>query len=168
MARPARRRRQPLNVALRPFDAGDSEWIDGWLGSIAASVGYKMNGGSPGEWLRGRLARERHLRVAVIERDGRAAGVIAYRMRAPRRNAAMIELVATSPSEARRGTGTAAAALVQEFLRTEGVRVAYAPAPAVHGIDVYFWIRLGYRPLPRGEWPCAVDGVAWMRRDLAV
>lgn len=88
--------------------------------------------------------------------------------RAPRRNAAIIELVATPPSEARRGTGMAAAALVEEMLRTDGARAIYAPAPAVHGIDVYFWIRLGYGPLLRADWPCAAGGVAWMRRDLVV
>ncbi|TAK58004.1 MAG: hypothetical protein EPO22_11495 [Dehalococcoidia bacterium] len=155
-----------MNVALRPLEDGDVAWLDGWLGGVAAGVGYETGAESPGEWLRGRLARERRLHVDVIGRDGHAAGVVIYRARATRRSAAIIELVATPTSEARRGTGMAAAALVEELLRAEGVRTIYAPAPAVHGIDVYFWIRLGYRPLPRDAWPCAIDAVAWMRRDL--
>ncbi len=155
-----------MNVALRPLEGGDIAWIDGWLGAVASSVGCGPTDASPGEWLCGRLARERQLRVDIIERDGRAAGAAVYRTRAPRRNAAIIELVATPPAEARRGTGMAAAALIEQLLRASGVRVVYAPAPAVHGIDVYFWIRLGYRPLPRDAWPCALGGVAWMRRDL--
>ncbi|MBI5285900.1 MAG: hypothetical protein HY874_12500 [Chloroflexi bacterium] len=158
-----------MNVALRPLEEGDVAWLDGWLGVVAASVGYDaMPAGSPGAGLRRRLARERRLHVEIIERDGRRAGVIVYRARAPRRDAAIIELVATPPSEARKGSGMAAAALLEQRLRIDGVRAVYAPAPAVHGIDVYFWIRLGYRPLPRDEWPCAVDAVAWMRRDLSV
>jgi hypothetical protein len=31
---------------------------------------------------------------------------------------------------------------------------------------MYFWIRLGYRPLLRTEWPCERAGVAWLRREL--
>jgi acetyltransferase (GNAT) family protein len=157
-----------MNVALRPLDGGDVEWLDGWLGAVAASVGYELDAEPPSSSLQRRRAHERHFRVDVIERDGRAAGVALYRTRAPRRDAAIIELVATPPSEARRGTGMAAAALVEELLRARGVRAVYAPAPAVHGIDVYFWIRLGYRPLRRDAWPCAIDGVAWMQRDLSL
>ncbi len=156
----------PSGVALRPLEDGDLTWLDSWLTVVAASVGYETEGASPGEWLRKRSARERRVRVDIVERDGRAAGVAVYRTRAPRRDAAIIELVATPPSEARRGTGMAAAALVEELLRADGARTVYAPAPAMHGIDVYFWIRLGYRPLPRAAWPCAVDGVAWMRCDV--
>jgi hypothetical protein len=36
----------------------------------------------------------------------------------------------------------------------------------MHGIDVYFWIRLGYHPLLRPEWPCEHAGVGWMLRQL--
>ena len=155
-----------MNVALRPIEDGDVAWLDSWLDGVAASVGYGTLVDPPGAWLRNRLDRERHLHVDVIERDGRPAGVAVYRARAPRRDAAIIELVATPPSQARRGTGMSAAALVEELLRAEGTRTIYGPAPSVHGIDVYFWIRLGYRPLARDAWPCAIDGVAWMRRDL--
>jgi hypothetical protein len=37
----------------------------------------------------------------------------------------------------------------------------------MHGIAMYFWIRLGYRPLMHSEWPCAREGIAWLARDLA-
>ena len=62
--------------------------------------------------------------------------------------------------------GMSAAALVEDAVRAEGVRTLYAPAPAVHGIATYFWIRLGYRPLLREEWPCERVGVAWLVREL--
>jgi GNAT superfamily N-acetyltransferase len=155
-----------VNVALRPLDDGDSVWLDQWFGAVAASVGVQTGVAAPFDWLGGRLVRERRLRIGIIERDGRAAGIAVYRLRTPRRDAAIVELIATAPADARRGTGMAAAALVEELLRDEGMRTVYAPAPAGHGIDVYFWIRLGYRPLPRAAWPCAIESVAWMRRDL--
>jgi hypothetical protein len=60
----------------------------------------------------------------------------------------------------------AAAALIEGELCATGASRVYAPAPEVHGIAMYFWIRLGYRPLMRGEWPCEHDGVAWLVREL--
>ena len=37
---------------------------------------------------------------------------------------------------------------------------------AVGAASVYFWIRLGYHPLLRPEWPCAREGVAWLTREI--
>jgi hypothetical protein len=157
-----------VNVALRPFGARDAAWLDGWIGAVAAQVGYdELCGANAGADLRERLAKERSLRARVIERDGVPTGLIVYRLRSPRRDAAIIELVAVSPRLARRGSGMAAAALLETELRDAGIRVVYAPAPAAHGIDVYFWIRLGYRPLQSPDWPCSRPGVAWLRRDLS-
>jgi hypothetical protein len=106
------------------------------------------------------------LRARIIERDSAAAGLLVYRLHAPERRTAIIELVATPSALARRGTGMTGTAMVEDELRSAGVRAVYAPAPAVHGIDVYFWIRLGYRPLQSSEWPCVRKGVAWLRRAL--
>jgi hypothetical protein len=156
-----------VNVALRPLEEGDAAWLDQWFGAVAASVGYHTGRETPSDGLRRRLAREKRLRVRTVERDGRAVGVAVYRVYTPRRESAMFEFIGTTPADARRGSGMAAAALVEELLRAGGTRTVYAPAPAGHGIDVYFWIRLGYRPLPRAAWPCAIENVAWMRRDLS-
>jgi hypothetical protein len=60
----------------------------------------------------------------------------------------------------------AAAVLAEEEMRAEGMRSAYAPATAANGISMYFWIRLGYAPLMREEWPCQRDGIAWLKRTL--
>ena len=61
-----------------------------------------------------------------------------------------------------------AAAVAERELLELGVRTVYAPAAEVHGIAVYFWIRLGYAPLQRAEWPCELRGVLWLRRDITV
>jgi len=141
-----------VTVTLHPALVADETWLDGWLPAVAASVGYEAE--------RGRAKR------AIIERDGAPVGVLMHREHAPRRGTAIIELVATPPEHARRGAGMEAAALLEEQLRARGFRTIYAPATAIHGIAMYFWIRLGYRPLLRGEWPCEREGVAWLLRRL--
>jgi hypothetical protein len=106
------------------------------------------------------------VRGRIVVRDGTDVGLVAYRLHDTTPAAALVEIVATPPEHARRGAGMAAAALVEGELRRAGVRTIYAPAPAVHGISMYFWIRLGYRPLPRTEWPCQRAGVAWLVRAI--
>lgn len=145
-----------MTVSLRPLAAHDVAWLDAWLPSVAAGVADAAS-------LR---ARGRH--ALVIERDGFSVGIVVYSMLRPRRGAAIIELIAMPPEHARHGSGMAAAVALEATLRDAGVRTVYAPAPERHGIAMYFWIRLGYRPLLRGDWPCAAgSGLAWLARDIA-
>ena len=154
-------------LTLRPVVEADVAWLDGWLTSVAASVAYGgVNGAGPGLSLIERMRVERSLRARIIVRDGDDTGLAVYRVDAPRRRSAIIEIIATPPERARCGSGMGAAAAVEDELRAAGVRVAYAPAPAVHGIATYFWIRVGYRPLLRAAWPCERAGVAWLAREL--
>lgn len=168
MARPASDQRAVrVNTHLRPVDDGDAAWLDGWLAPVAASVGYDgIAGERPGSTLMERLRGERRLRAQIIVRDSDDVGLVAYRTSAPKRDAAVVEIVATPPALARRGSGMSAVALVEDAVRAEGARVVYAPAPSAHGIGTYFWIRLGYRPLLRADWPCERAGVAWLVREL--
>ncbi len=154
-------------LTLRPVVDADVAWLEGWLTSVAASVAYgDVNGAGPGLSLIERMRVERSLQARIIVRDGDDAGVVVYRVDAPQRGSAIIEIIATPPKHARRGSGMSAAAAVEDELRAAGVRVVYAPAPAMHGIAMYFWIRLGYRPLLRAAWPCERAGVAWLAREL--
>jgi hypothetical protein len=153
-------------ISLRPVVDGDAAWLDTWLAPVAASVGYEIDGETAGGSIIARTRRERGVQARIIERDGASVGMLVYRSAAPKRGSAIIELVAAPPAFARCGAGMGAAVLVEDELRAAGARVVYAPAPAVHGIAMYFWIRLGYRPLMRGEWPCERVGVAWLVREL--
>jgi GNAT superfamily N-acetyltransferase len=154
-------------LTLRPVVDADVAWLHGWLPPVAASVGYgAVDVAGPGASLIERMRVEPSLRARIIVRDGDDAGLVVYRVDAPRRGSAIIEIIATPPKHARRGSGTSAAAAVEGEVRAAGVRVVYVPAPAVHGIAPYFWIRLGYRPLLRAEWPCERAGVAWLAREL--
>jgi hypothetical protein len=40
--------------------------------------------------------------------------------------------------------------------------------PSDLGLALYFWLRLGYRPLLQRDWPAPVEGktAAWMQREL--
>lgn len=154
-------------LELRSVGDADAVWLDGWLAPVAASVGYdEIDDERPGSLLAERLRAGPSLRARIIVRDGSDVGLVVYRVGAPRRGAAIIEIIATPPAQARRGSGMGAAALVEDELIVAGVRTVCAPAPAAHGIATYFWIRLGYRPLARAAWPCERAGVGWFVREL--
>ncbi|HYM15623.1 MAG TPA: hypothetical protein VEZ14_08690 [Dehalococcoidia bacterium] len=143
-----------MTVSLRRFRLPDLPWLEAWLPAAAGRPAHELR-----PWLASLSAR-------VIVRDGVDAGLIAWRAHHPAHGSAVIEIVATPSEHARRGTGMAAAALAEAALRRDGVRTVYAPAPAARGIAMYFWIRLGYRPLLRPAWPCATAGVAWLSRAI--
>jgi hypothetical protein len=154
-----------VSVTLRPAARADDAWLATWFPGLARSVGYDAG------------VRDPSPTRLIIERDAQGAlstaapgsvpvGVIAVRVHAPKRGETIIELVATPAERARTGAGMQAAALLEEDLRARGVQRIYAPASEAHGIAMYFWIRLGYRPLLRCEWPCTREGVAWLARDL--
>jgi hypothetical protein len=142
-----------MSIALRRQGAADAEWVDSWLPAVATALQCELTGRVGG------------MTRSIITRDGSRIGLIAHRMLSD--TAAIIELVATPAALARRGAGMQAAALLEASLRKRGVRTIYAPAPEVHGIAMYFWIRLGYRPLMRGEWPEVREGTVWLRREIA-
>jgi GNAT superfamily N-acetyltransferase len=149
-----------VSILLRDVSGDDAAWSGGWLPSVAASVGHEGAGDTKSGRGKARAT------TRIIERDGERAGVLIYRLHARKRGAAIIELIATPPAYARRGSGMKAAALLEDELRARGVREIFAPAPAAHGIAMYFWIRLGYRPLKRDAWPCAREDVAWLVRRI--
>jgi hypothetical protein len=154
-----------VTTTLRALTAGDDDWLDAWLPAVAASVAYEgVAAEGAAASLRVRLREEKALGARIFERDGEPHGLIVFRRLD--RTRVLIELVATPAALARKCAAMQAMALLEEELSASGMRTVFAPAPAVHGIAMYFWIRLGYRPLLRGEWPCVRAGVAWLRRDL--
>jgi len=64
------------------------------------------------------------------------------------------------------GLGGAAVPIVERAAAKLGCRSGRVLVPANNGIGLYFWLRLGYRPLPAADWPKPVDGT-WMHRDLS-
>ncbi len=163
MARAPRSHAPEVTLALRPFRGRDAAWLDFWLRDVAGSVGYVTDDAAS---LASRLRDEPSLRARIIERAGGPLGLVVFRLEFPRVGDGAFEFVGVPAPATRRGYGMHAAAAAEREMLAADVRTAYAPAPAVHGIDVYFWIRLGYRPLLRPDWPCERPGVAWMMRHL--
>jgi GNAT superfamily N-acetyltransferase len=153
-----------MNVVLRQLRGSDAVWLDSWLSQCAVSVGYDaIDADAPGRSLLNRADDDGTI-ARVIIAGGEDIGVVVYGGRDG--GMAVIEFVGVQPSYARRGYGHKAAELVEDELRSVGATVIDAPAPSMHGIAVYFWIRLGYRPMQQADWPCRRDGIAWMRREL--
>ncbi len=120
----------------------------------------------------GARASARRSREAATSRDDRARTRAIRRSNGPQDAEgtsaavpAIIELIALAPEHARRGLGMRAAAPAEEELRAGGAERILAPATEQHGIALYFWIRLGYRPLERAAWPCRRPATAWLVRD---
>lgn len=158
--------RTALKVRLRGLVAADAPWLDGWLAEAAASAAYDgVERDAPARSLLSRVRRGAGVQARVIEAEGDRAGIVVFRL-FTKTPSAYFELVATPPEHARRGHAVQAVGAAEEEMVRHNVRTVYAPAPAAHGIAVYFWLRRGYRPLQRGEWPCEVQEVAWLAREL--
>jgi hypothetical protein len=150
-----------MSTVLRDISPADAAWLDSWLGACASAVGYvAIEPGAPFASLQRCLGDGLTARVIVAGQD---VGIATYRIAGAQ---GTIEFIGVQTQHARRGFGHRAATLVEDAMRNVGVARNFAPAPEHHGIALYFWIRLGYRPLLRSEWPCARDGVAWLARDL--
>jgi GNAT superfamily N-acetyltransferase len=100
--------------------------------------------------------------LAVVLRDVPAAGN------------ATVPLLAIEPERRFRGLGGEAGLALDAHLRSQGFERVYAPVPDGRGLAVYFWLRLGFRPLTTPESPGALVGLSkepvrgiWMLRDTA-
>jgi ribosomal protein S18 acetylase RimI-like enzyme len=101
----------------------------------------------------------------LLYSDPAGDAFVAIGQDAPVPNAATIEFVAVQPERRRLGVGGRAVLATEQAL--SGLATClYVAVRAEIGIALYFWLRLGYRPLLQGDWPNkpSRDSV-WMRRD---
>ena len=145
-------------MALRPLRASDLASLVEWLPGVAAAAGCD------------RWADADALRTAsaLIYSDDRGAAFVAYEADAPLPGCARIDFLAVAPERRRLGTGGRAALALERKLAKTAKRV-YMLVPSRIGIALYFWLRLGYRPLTQRAWPFAPDGgdaSVWMVREL--
>jgi GNAT superfamily N-acetyltransferase len=145
-------------MALRPLRASDLASLAEWLPGVLAAAGCD------------RWAGEDALRdaAALVYSDERGAAFVAYETDAPLPGCARVELIAVAPEGRRLGTGGRAALALERRLAKTAQR-AYVRVPSRIGIALYFWLRLGYRPLTQRGWPVAPaggDASVWMVREL--
>jgi len=157
-------------------------------GEVAATARLRLSLASPGDidglpWLAAALSPEWEPAdieapagagecVVIWRTDGAPIGLAVAVAGQPNAGSACISLLAIEPAERFRGLGgEAALALEGRMLDSWRSRVVLAPVPEGRGLAVYFWLRLGYRPLLRADapWPLvslggrSVRGI-WMAR----
>jgi ribosomal protein S18 acetylase RimI-like enzyme len=149
-------------MPLRMLRASDVPALASWLPAIASELGCD------------RWAGETALRDgvgapdALLFSDHAGDAFIAYQTGTPSAGAATIDLVAVAHQQRRLGLGGRAALALERRLAREADRI-YVRVPSRIGIALYFWLRLGYRPLLQHDWPAAAiddDLSAWMMRGL--
>ncbi len=148
-------------MPLRTIRASDEPSLAAWLPDVAKAIGCD------------RWSNEDAVRAAVVAddtllyHDGAGEAFVSFAVHAPKRNAARIELLAVAPNERRLGIGGRAAQALEKRL-TKSVERIYIAVPARLGLALYFWLRLGYRPLTQREWPepPAATPATWMVREL--
>jgi GNAT superfamily N-acetyltransferase len=110
--------------------------------------------------------------VTISDRDSVPLGLIVLLDGLPEPANVSLPLVAVAPQRRFSGLGGEAVLAVEREVRSRwGVQRCYAPVPDGRGLAVYFWLRLGYRPLTHAQAPWPLAGLSseprrgmWMLR----
>jgi len=119
------------------------------------------------------VARSVSEALLITDLEGEAMGLALVRLDTPAPGDAVISFLAMQPERRYRGLGGEAGLAVERLVRERlGTRGVYVGVPEGRGLAVYFWLRLGFRPLSIGEAPEAPLGLTsdskpgiWMLRD---
>jgi GNAT superfamily N-acetyltransferase len=111
--------------------------------------------------------------VLISDLEGEPTGIALVRFDSPSQGDATLVFLAMQPERRFRGLGGEAGLAVERLVRERtGSRRVYAGVPEGRGLAVYFWLRLGYRPLSMVEAPKAALGLTgdskpgiWMLRE---
>ena len=143
--------------SIRPADA---ERLATWLPDVAAEAGW-ADWADPDP-----LSRSVH--DPQVLTDDSSTAFLAFELASPIPSAARIDFLAVSPGKRRLGIGGRTALAFERRLRGKAKSV-YAPVPASIGLALYFWLRLGYQPLTKRDWPVTPKSATpsiWMKREL--
>jgi RimJ/RimL family protein N-acetyltransferase len=177
----SRTRRAPLTgqhglnerrVALRPLSGEDVPLIEPWYGRAATTAGLPVS--QPDADLRQHLEEARsqpgrELLAIVLASNGELAGLLDRRAPHPAAGWLTVGFLAVAEPWRGRGLGSEAVLALEEDVRRRGLAHRFAAGVTVDaGRALYFWLRLGYRPLLQADlpWPSPRTGVVWMVRDM--
>jgi ribosomal protein S18 acetylase RimI-like enzyme len=147
-------------MPLRSLRASDVASITAWLPAIASAIGCER--WSSEDALSDAIERKQ----VLLYHDDAGEAFVAYALDAPKRGAARIELLAVAPDNRRLGIAGRAALALERRLTPAAKRI-YVAVPSTIGLALYFWLRLGYRPLTQRDWPELLEGAStWMVREL--
>jgi len=121
------------------------------------------------------VARSRSEGILVSDADGAAIGLALLGRDFPSPGDATILMLAVDPARRYRGLGGEAGLAVEALARAQlGASRVYVGVPEGRGLAVYFWLRLGFRPLGVAEAPDVPLGLTseskpgiWMLREAA-
>ncbi len=149
------------SLELRPLHQADLAPLAAWLPRAAADAGCAA--WEAEDALCKAVAKQNVLTGA----EGAPESFLAYEIDTPQRNAAWVRLLAVAPGRRRLGIGQRAVLALEERLAGSISRL-YVLVPAKLGLALYFWLRLGYRPLTQREWPTQPEAgpAVWMVREL--
>lgn len=148
-------------MELRPLRASDIDTLSPWLPRAASEA--RCERWSSEDALR-EATGQRH--ILVVSEDGPRA-LLEFTTEVPSPGAAQVRFLAVEPKRRRLGIGGRAALALERRLARSVSRL-YVLVPERLGLALYFWLRLGYRPLTQREWPAPpTDGAAaWLVREL--
>jgi hypothetical protein len=114
----------------------------------------------------------RHEGVLISDADAAPIGVAVVDVESLE-GAISVPFLGIDPARRFRGLGGEAGLAIERHLRARlGSERFFAPIPDGRGLAVYFWLRLGYRPLLASESPGPLVGLTadppsgiWMLRD---
>jgi ribosomal protein S18 acetylase RimI-like enzyme len=99
---------------------------------------------------------------------GEVVGLLDWRVSYPMGGWLTVCFLAVAESYRGRGLGSEAILALEEDARCRGLACHFAAGVAADaGRALYFWLRLGYRPLLQVDvpWPSSRQGVVWMVRE---
>lgn len=146
-------------MRLHAVRRSDVDRLAIWLPNVAQQAGYPR-------WESPSTINELVGNSRVLTNDDTSA-FIAFQTAAPERDAAQVDFLAVAPEQRRLGIGGSMVLGVERRLKRKAQRL-YALVPASIGLALYFWLRLGYRPLAKKKSPAMAksNDSVWMVREL--
>jgi hypothetical protein len=148
-------------MELRPLAEADLPALEAWLPQAAREAGCER--WSMHEALRSAIGNA----SGLVGNEKGAQSFLEYATGEPKRAAARVRFLAVSPERRRHGAGHRSA-IALEALLPASIKRLYVSIPARLGLSLYFWLRLGYRPLTQREWPAPPEDPpsVWMVREV--
>ena len=171
--RPAENAADERRVALRSLSEADLPLIEPWYARAGLWQVTGLHAGRPEVDLRGHFEEARSqpgrdLLAIAMASDGEIVGLLDRRVPYPEADWLTVGFLALAEPYRGRGLASEAVLALEEEVRRRGLAHRFAAGvTAGAGRALYFWLRLGYRPLLQADLPCPSPrrGVVWMVRE---
>ena len=167
-----RHRTTERRVALRPLSEADLPLVETWYGRAAAAVAGLRTGPVEVDLRRhleeARAQPGRELSAIVLPTSREVVGLLDQRAPYPAAGWLTVGFLALAEPCRGRGLGSEAVLALEEEASGLGLARRFAAGVGADaGRVLYFWLRLGYRPLLQAHlpWPSPRKGVVWMVRE---